>query len=365
MERLVSYLHMGVLASYECLEFEPYSSIHSSLYIRAVRRWWTNFYLWRTQEKASGITYFGFLGSPRRVLFHIVEEGGAYFFTHPLYIAEPLSDLWVLYGYVEGYVADLPVAPLPGVAEDGNVVWSRLVVGGMRRVVDDSEIGLLPTDPPAYLVDFHLFNESSCPYSVVSRPLAKRLGRTPPSGDTQDAVEEFPGSGSLVGEVFRVVESDADYLRLVGRGGDVYLAWDFVLGTLDSGEWVLLGEDGLYLAERRGEEVVVKEPYHGSIFDVRGPPYAPYYPVVPVKWVREQLRRAEELARRSVGAVREGPWLVTLPVEERYLLKWPLAEFQWEFRVRTRLGVWNAEFHRVDCWRLCDRDLDPRPPWCS
>jgi len=31
---------------------------------------------------------------------------------------------------------------------------------------------------------------------------------------------------------------------------------------------------------RGGEEVVVETSYHGSIFDVRGSPYAPYYPVV-------------------------------------------------------------------------------------
>jgi len=64
--------------------------------------------------------------------------------------------------------------------------------------------------------------------------------------------DSSPGSGRWVGEVFRVVEGEGDYLRLMGRGGDVYLAWDFVLGTLDSGEWVLFGEDGPYLAERRG-----------------------------------------------------------------------------------------------------------------
>jgi len=143
--------------------------------------------------------------------------------------------------------------------------------------------------------------------------------------------ESFPGSGRLVGEVFRIVERDGDYLRLVGRGGDVYLAWDFVLGTLDSGEWVLFGEDGLYLAERRGEEVVVKGPYDGSIFDVRGPPYAPYYPVVEeVSWVKKALEKAREIARR-LGA--EDVYVARAPVDPQILLKWPLTNVKWEYAV--------------------------------
>ena len=134
----------------------------------------------------------------------------------------------------------------------------------------------------------------------------------------------FPGSGKLTGEEFRIVEPEADYLRLVGRGGDEYLAWDLVLGTLDTGEWVLMAEDDLYKAEREGDKVVVRGPYHRCIYDVRGPPYAPFYPVVPVKWVRERLERARERFKVDV---------YTPPVDPEILLKWPLRNVEWEFKV--------------------------------
>lgn len=143
---------------------------------------------------------------------------------------------------------------------------------------------------------------------------------------------EFPGAGRLTGEEFRIVEPEADYLRLVGRGGDEYIAWDFVLGTLDTGEWVLVGDVGLYLAKREEDKVVVKRPYRGSVFDVRGPPYMPYYPVVPVKWVRERLERVREVARRLLWD--GGPYIYEPPVDPQILLKWPLRNVQWEFRVR-------------------------------
>jgi len=132
----------------------------------------------------------------------------------------------------------------------------------------------------------------------------------------------------------------------VGRGGDVYLAWDFVLGVLDSGEWVLLGEDGLYLAERRGEEVVVKEPYHGSIFDVRGPPYAPYYPVVPVKWVRKKLR---EVARLAGTRVKIGK----APVDAAYLLRWPLVEYSVveNLQIERRVSDWRG-WYPIYIWEF-------------
>ncbi|MEM0464301.1 MAG: hypothetical protein QXP31_08355 [Pyrobaculum sp.] len=143
--------------------------------------------------------------------------------------------------------------------------------------------------------------------------------------------DDFPGSGKLTGEEFRIVEPDADYLRLVGRGGDEYIAWDFVLGTLDTGECVLFAEDGLYLARRAGDRVVVERPYHGSIFDVRGPPYMPYYPVVPVKWVRERLEWVGEAARR-VGAGRWGYY--TPPISPELVWWRPVRSVKWEFVVR-------------------------------
>ncbi|MEM1568684.1 MAG: hypothetical protein QXI84_09400 [Thermofilaceae archaeon] len=117
---------------------------------------------------------------------------------------------------------------------------------------------------------------------------------------------KFPGSGRLVGEEFRIVEPDADYLRLVGRGGDEYIAWDFVLGTLDTGEWIIMADDGLYAAKREGDRVVVASPYYGSVLDVRGPPTAYKYPVVPTRTFKH-----------AVGAN---------IVHDKTLLKWPLFE---------------------------------------
>ncbi|ABP50285.1 hypothetical protein HC235_02120 [Pyrobaculum arsenaticum] len=167
----------------------------------------------------------------------------------------------------------------------------------------------------------------------------------------------FPGSGKLTGEEFRIVEPDADYLRLVGRGGDEYIAWDFVLGTLDTGEWVLFAEDGLYLARRAGDRVVVERPYHGSIFDVRGPPYMPYYPVVPVKWIRERFERAKELAaRRSIRNLE----IYQPPVDAAYLLRWPLVQFPWEYEVVCGFTPYGWA-KRVDCGEVCKY---LKTPWC-
>jgi hypothetical protein len=103
------------------------------------------------------------------------------------------------------------------------------------------------------------------------------------------------------------VEPDADYLRLVGRGGDEYIAWDFVLGTLDTGEWVLMVEDGHYTDVIEGGRVFVREPYGGSLVDVRGPPKAYTYPVVPTRTFKHA---------REYGAN---------VVEDTTLLKWPLV----------------------------------------
>jgi len=122
----------------------------------------------------------------------------------------------------------------------------------------------------------------------------------------------FPGLGRLVGEEFRVKEVEGDYLRLVGRGGDERVAWDFVYGVLDSGEWVLMGDDGLYLAELRGDRVVVVAPYGGPVERVRGPPYGLLYPLV----VR--------------GAVRWPGWAPRVEVDPQLLLRWPLARPRWE-----------------------------------
>jgi hypothetical protein len=118
-----------------------------------------------------------------------------------------------------------------------------------------------------------------------------------------------------------------------------------VLGTLDTGEWILIWEDGLYLAVREGGRVVVKEPYNGSVFDVRGPPYAPYYPVVPVRWVRERL----EDVRRVVGRGARGRIeLIRPPVDRIYVLKWPLVMFR-QRDESVALGL-ERDVYPVDLW---------------
>ena len=240
--------------------------------------------------------------------------------------------------------ADAPYPPLPGPG------GSRLVACGGGVVVLTTLEELPPLPPrvdPAFLltaiykVGRHAFRDlEAIPY----------LPR-----------HEFPGSGKLTGEEFRIVERDNDYLRLVGRGGDEYIAWDFVLGTLDTGEWVLMGEDGLYIAKREGDKVVAKWPYRGSVLDVRGPPYMPYYPVIPVKWVREQLEKVGEVARR-VGARR---WdYYTPPVDPELVLKWPVRSVKWEFVVRPAAcedGLWGPlygtrEAQWFGCEDLCDLD---------
>jgi hypothetical protein len=92
----------------------------------------------------------------------------------------------------------------------------------------------------------------------------------------------IPGSGSLVGAELPVVRRPRGYLRVGG-----WLAWHRVLGLLDGGRWVLLGDDGLYEAvftptvkeplEVFGEVgyVSVLRPYEGDVDDVASPCGAP------------------------------------------------------------------------------------------
>lgn len=344
-----------------CPVIDPYESLHSSLYPLAVRRLWTNLHLYKV-----GWEYVGLYGAPRRALFAVVEEERA----PPLFLLDVSMWRGAMFGYVEGYLADLPAPPLPGFAEDGGTVWTRLVVTGVVRTWDFNEVGLLPTDPPAFNIGLNGF-VTMHPYYIVEAPIAARLSRTPipESRHLQDVrlkaeQESFPGTGKLTGEEFRIVEPDNDYLRLVGRGGDEYLAWDLVLGTLDSGEWVLFAEDGLYLAKREGGRVVVVGPYGGSVFDVRGPPYAPFYPVVPVKWIRERVVRALELARREVVQVDGEPYFYLPPLDPAYLLKWPLVLFKWEYRIVSHFAPFGGEVLLEDCEKVCQR-VDPRPEWCG
>ena len=91
-----------------------------------------------------------------------------------------------------------------------------------------------------------------------------------------------PGAGSLSGAELPVVRHRDRYLR-VGP----WLAWHRVLGILDDGKWVIIGDDGLYEAEfiptvkypleEFGEVgyVRVLGPYGGDVDDVQSPCGAP------------------------------------------------------------------------------------------
>ena len=228
---------------------------------------------------------------------------------------------------------DYPAPPLPGLLEDGRLYWSRFVVeeGGFYLLTPwgGRAAGLLP-DPPGVLNDLaagrtyfaadmlaarydaeclrlYLHDQGSWAEKCTAHISAAYHGLDP----------RFPGTGKLTGEEFRIVEPENDYLRLVGRGGDEYLAWDFVLGTLDAGEWVLMADDGLYLAKREGDRVVVGGPYGGPVYEVRGPPMGYAYPVVPTRTFR------------AAASVDQGLALV--------LLRWPLRTV--EYRPRLDLGA--------------------------
>jgi len=191
--------------------------------------------------------------------------------------------------------ADFPSTPLP-------------VGGGWSRLVHPPEPFLDFPDPIPYnphCASYYGHLPGNCQAVGSKFPVA--LG----SRYHETAESRYPGRGRLVGEEFRVKEVVGDYLRLVGRGGDERVAWDFVYGVLDSGEWVLMGEDGLYLAEHGGGRVVVQKPYEGSLSSVRGPPYGLLYPVV-------------------VGGVVEWPaWAPRVEVDAQLLLRWPLAQPKW------------------------------------
>ncbi|MEM1568308.1 MAG: hypothetical protein QXI84_07510 [Thermofilaceae archaeon] len=230
------------------------------------------------------------------------------------------SDHWAAFPGEEGWlyvvsqregpppVVDYPAPPLPAFDEGGAVYWTRLIVGDSPRgdyaLLPDGRLGVVPyingmpvpvhlhfDSPVSYFAAAYLLlrYDPQC-FSLYTRDYDKWIRDdrcNPPLSSVYKGEDpRLPGSGRLVGEEFRVKEVEGDYLRLVGRGGDEYLAWDFVLGTLETGEWVLMGEDGLYVASLRGDRVVVEGPYGGPIVDVRGPPGGYHYAVVPTKSTR-------------------------------------------------------------------------------
>ncbi|MEM3835494.1 hypothetical protein [Pyrobaculum sp.] len=236
-------------------------------------------------------------------------------------------------------LVDYPSPPLPALDDFGNVHWTRFI-GDISAEYNDRYYAILPggntafvyewTGPPTGLsisegIDFYAAVLLSIRYKdECLREYLKQRTLQLTNKECNPRIRQvlsgldprFPGSGRLVGEEFRIVEPDNDYLRLVGRGGDEYIAWDFVLGTLDSGEWIIMADDGLYTAVREGSRVVVKEPYRGSVLDVRGPRTAYKYPVVPTRTFKHA-----ELYGANV-------------TYDATLLKWPLSGLLKEVALR-------------------------------
>jgi hypothetical protein len=141
-----------------------------------------------------------------------------------------------------------------------------------------------------------------------------------------------PGAGSLTGAELPVVRRKDGYLR-VGS----WLAWHRVLGTLDDGRWVLIGDDGLYRAvfkptvknplEVFGEVgyVRVAGPYRGDVDDVQSPCGAPRL-VACVEETRNALAAAGHRCEAEGGVphvlLGEGRVLSL----GREVLDWPLAD---------------------------------------
>ncbi|MEM0468486.1 hypothetical protein [Pyrobaculum aerophilum] len=196
---------------------------------------------------------------------------------------------YILYECRKGCeIDDYPAPPLP-IRRFDKVFFTRFISIRRRMSIQGGEIIWIPHG--ADVMNFAYYRNPVATFLAIRyRPECRPKGQYLPScvfdlpfRDIQNDDPRFPGSGKLTGEEFRVVEPDADYLRLIDRGGDEHLAWDFVLGTLDSGEWIIMADDGLYVAKRDGDRVVVASPYYGSLIDVRGPPTAYKYPVVPTR----------------------------------------------------------------------------------
>jgi len=280
-------------------------------------------------------------------------------------------------GRIEGEVYDLPTPPVPYIdAETGELKWSRFVdpSSSVEDVEAELRIRLGDREAAALVRSFCKYSEPYCEFVYSGNGgLAKPVIDINPSyimrhakvayegfsllaarymasclvdrGDVFYIPEEcryyewddprFPGQGRLLGEEFRIREVEDDYLRLVGRGGDEYVAWDFVYGVLDSGEWVVMGDDGLYLAEHRGERVVVTAPYRGSLIDVRGPPYGNPPIIHEAPTVKRALAWLERLVGRPAREYVIDEWWSHLgkSVDLIFVLKWPLVRKRWNFEI--------------------------------
>lgn len=158
-----------------------------------------------------------------------------------------------------------------------------------------------------------------------------------------------PGAGALNDAELSVIRFRDRYLR-VGE----WIAWHRVLGILDDGKWVIIGDDGLYeavfrptaknLAEDFGEVGYVKvlAPYAGDVDDVQSPCGAPRL----VACSEEGLRAAEALLKYIEGLLKSSgvydvikflprawtcekpfviPELVEINVPNEVVADWPLG----------------------------------------
>ncbi|MEM0464994.1 MAG: hypothetical protein QW680_09170 [Pyrobaculum sp.] len=141
-----------------------------------------------------------------------------------------------------------------------------------------------------------------------------------------------PGAGSLTGAELPVVRSPSRYLR-VGP----WIAWHRVLGILDDGKWVVIGDDGLYEAvftptakDPLGEfgevgYVKVTGPYTGDVDDVRSPCGAPGL-VACVDDTREALTSAGHRCDIDGGIPHVLLGYSTVYGLGREVIDWPLVD---------------------------------------
>jgi len=185
--------------------------------------------------------------------------------------------------------------------------------------------------------------------SVVTENFELIDMRLPWLFDTVNRCGDFGrGSGVLTGVELPVVRRRFGYLKVGG-----WLAWHRVLGVLDDGRWVVVGDDGLYEAvftptvknplEEFGEVgyVRVVKPYEGDPDLVQSPCGAPRLVAcgeegvevgrAVLRRVRRVLDGAEVRGELFVGEFRcvESfifPELVEVGVPARVLHDWPLAD---------------------------------------
>jgi len=193
--------------------------------------------------------------------------------------------------------------------------------------------------------------------SLCKQAAAKQLGTKPPNlyPSPVGPPLSLPGRGALLGAELPVVRRHSGYLR-VGQ----WLAWHRVLGVLDyqpgktAKKWVLVGDDGLYVAEftatvkepleEFGEVGYVKvvAPYDGDVDEVASPCGAPRL----VACTEETVDLLRSLGHKC-EAERGIPHVLLGSPEEvalgRETMDWPLADtcdFSEPWKYHAELHPW-------------------------